>query len=84
MRYADAAILLGGWLLVGQRWANVDAWEEVFPRQPFQTQAACEDHLRAKATVVATRGWTETRCVTQRDFAHHPKSINGDFGDFAW
>jgi hypothetical protein len=62
--------VLSGWLLIGRRWTGVDAWEEVSLRRPLQTQAACEDHRRAKATMVATRGWAETRCVTRQEFAH--------------
>jgi hypothetical protein len=73
-------MVLSGWLLIGRRWTGVDAWEEVSLRRPFHTQAACEDHRRAKATMVATRGWAETRCVTRQEFAHHyTKSRTGDF-----
>jgi hypothetical protein len=49
--------------------------------RPFQTQRACEDHRRGRATIEATRGWVETRCVTHQEFMHHyPKSKSGDFG----
>ena len=79
-RHRAGAMVLSGWLLIGRRWIGVDAWEEVSLRRPFHTQAACEDHRRAKATMVATRGWAETRCVTRQEFAHHyAKSRTGDF-----
>ena len=36
-------LLLLGWLLIGQPWADVDSWEELTLRgKPFVTRLACE------------------------------------------
>ena len=72
-----------GWLPVGQRWAGLDAWEELtFRREAFRTESACSRHLRhrvAKATQGDTR-WGNARCVTDRELRRYPKSTSGDFG----
>ena len=75
-------LLLLSWLLIGQPWADVGAWEELtLRRKPFSTQLACEHHLtrqRAKARGRPTRRWDEARCVTEEDFEHYPKSFTFD------
>jgi len=75
-------IIALGWLLVGQRWAGVDAWEELTARpEAFRTESACSRYRRhrvAKATSSDTR-WQRARCVTEAEFRRYPRSESGDF-----
>ncbi len=72
-------VLLLGWLLISQPWADVNAWEELsLRRKPFLTQAACEHYLtrqRGMGRRRPTRRWENARCVTEEDFEHYPRSF---------
>jgi hypothetical protein len=68
-------VVMAGWLLVGQPWAGVDAWEELtVRRKPFRTEAACHRYLAKQPTRP-----NNARCVTEREFKRFPKSRTGDF-----
>jgi hypothetical protein len=71
-------ILLGAWLIIGQPWPGVNAWQDLAPmrRKPFRTQAECEKKLAdrrkvARAAEVAL--WKGARCVTREEFRGYPK-----------
>jgi hypothetical protein len=82
-RHLGATVGLAGWLLIGQRWGGVKAWEELTGRrEPYRDQAACERelaaHRRKAKGETATRLWTGARCVTDKEFQHLPKSVSRD------
>ena len=66
-------IFLGTWLLIGQQWPGVDAWENLEPmrRKPFRTQEACEKVLASRRQAAAAKAaslWNGARCVSRKDF----------------
>ena len=72
-----ALAFVGGWLLVGQPWVGVNAWEDLQPmrRKPFRTQEACEGELaRQRDEGKSPRLWKGARCVTVADFQRYPRS----------
>ena len=78
MRRHSCGVVVAGWLLVGQPWVGVDAWEELtVRRKPFHSEAACRRYLAKQRTRVSG-----ARCVTEREFKHLPKSKTGDWEQF--
>ena len=74
----SCGVIVAGWLLVGQLWAGVDAWEELtVRRKPFHTESACRRYLAKQRNRVSV-----VRCVTEREFRHLPKSKTGDWEQF--
>src|SRR5690242_3012601 len=76
-------ILIGAWLLIGQQWPGVDAWENLEPmrRKPFRSQAECETVLsrRRQAASEKTKSlWNGARCVTREDFHRYRQSRQTD------
>jgi hypothetical protein len=71
-------IFLGAWLIVGQPWAGVNAWQGLAPmrRKPFPTRPECENELadrRKVARAAETDLWKGARCVTREEFRDYPK-----------
>ena len=73
------AVTLLAWLLVGQPWPGVNAWEDLEPmrRKPYRTQAECVKELAHQREVARGAGaalWKGARCVSREDFHGYPKS----------
>jgi hypothetical protein len=74
MTHGARAIVLGAWLIVGQRWAGVEAWEAMpAPGAPFRSRAVCERQMPA-----AGPAWREVRCVRAGDFRKYPRATMWD------
>jgi len=71
--------LVTAWLLIGQPWPGVDAWEDLEPmrRKPFRTQAECASelaHKREVASGAATTLWKSARRVSREEFRRYRRS----------
>jgi hypothetical protein len=74
----SCGIIVMGWLLVAQRWAGVNAWEEVTSRRKaFHTEAACRRYLAKQRNHPSG-----AQCISEHEFKRLPKSKTGDFEQF--